>query len=123
MDGTYGTIGAGLLLCITTEGTEEEQEIYKENMRGSIEELWEEGWCFKEIMYAKDTYDKESDKWVYKVWFMMENVNDKEVLMMEQSFYYYQNDLYPIDKRPAKLISEGSEITKETEEKILGLFK
>ena len=123
MDGTYGTIGAGLLLCITTEGTEEEQEIYKENMRGSIEELWEEGWCFKEIMYAKDTYDKESDKWVYKVWFMMENVNDKEVLMMEQSFYYYQNDLYPIDKRPAELISEGSEITKETEEKILGLFK
>ena len=97
--------------------------MYKENMRGSIEELWEEGWCFKEIMYAKDTYDKESDKWVYKVWFMMENVNDKEVLMMEQSFYYYQNDLYPIDKRPAKLISEGSEITKETEEKILGLFK
>ena len=122
LNGTYGTIGAGLLLCITTEGTEEEQSAYKEELRASFEELWEEGWCFKEIMYSTDTYDKEVDKWVYKVWFMMENVQSKEELMMEQQFYYYQNKLYPIESKPARFINDEIEISKETEEKILELF-
>lgn len=122
LKGTYGTIGAGLLLCMTTEGTEEEQSAYKEEMRNSLETLWEEGWCCKEIMYSTDTYDKEADKWVYKVWFMMENVQSKEELMMEQQFYYYQNKLYPIESKPARFINDEIEISKEAEEKILGLF-
>ena len=115
--------GAGLALAITTEGTDEEKDEYRELIMEKIQALCDAGWYYKEVMYFVDEYDVNAGKWIYKVWFMIENQNGGEIAMIEQKFHYYDQQLYIIEDSPAVIIATDGSIPKEVEEQLIWVFE
>ena len=115
-------VGAGFSIIITKEGTEEEQDLYRDQFMEKIRALNDEGWHYKEVMYFVDEYDNNAGKWIYKVWFMLENQSSKEIVMIEQKFHYYKEDLYVIEDRPAIVIGTQGNLSQSDTEPLLGVF-
>lgn len=115
--------GAGLALAITTEGTDEEKDEYRELIMEKIQALCDAGWYYKEVMYFVDEYDVNVGKWIYKVWFMLENQNGGDVVMVEQKFHYYDHQLYTMEDSPAVIIAMDESIPVDIEEQVLKIFE
>lgn len=114
--------GGGLPIVITVDGTDEEKNAYKDSLTEHIQKLCDEGWYYKEIMYFVDEYDVEESKWIYKVWFMLEDQSNGNTVMVEQKFYYYRQQLYVMENGPAVMIGKNEEISDNIKKEILGVF-
>ena len=115
-------MGGGLSIVITIDGTDEEKNTYQEVLMERLQKLADEGWYYKDIMYFVDEYDVEEEKWVYKVWFMLEDQSNGNIVMIEQKFHYYRQQLYVIDDSPAVFIGTQEELSEEVKERVLGIF-
>ena len=85
--------------------------------------LCDAGWYYKEVMYFVDEYDIDAGKWIYKVWFMVEEQSSGNIVMVEQKFHYFGQQLYVIENSPAVVIGDGEEIPEDIREQLLWLFE
>lgn len=115
--------GAGLPLVITTEGTDEEKNEYMMLGINKIQALCDAGWYYKDVMYFVDEYDVNAGKWIYKVWFMLEDQNSGNLVMIEQKFHYYDQQLYVMDESPAVIIATDGSISADVEDQMLTVFE
>lgn len=115
--------GAGLALVITTNGTDEEKETYRYQVIDKVQTLCDSGWYYKEVMYFVDEYDSNAGKWIYKVWFMLENQSNGELVMLEQRFHYYEEQLYVIKESPAIIIAENENLPTDIKAQLLAVFE
>lgn len=115
--------GAGIALAITIEGTEEEKNAYRERLLGKMQNLCDEGWYYKDAMYFVDEYDAKAGKWIYKVWFMLEEQSSGKIVMIEQKFHYYGQQLYAMKDSSAVIIGEDGEILEEIKEQMIEIFE
>ena len=123
VEGTTDKAGAGLALAVTTEGTDEEKETYRNRIMEKMQILCDAGWYYKEVMYFVDEYDIDAGKWIYKVWFMVEEQSSGNIVMVEQKFHYFGQQLYVIENSPAVVIGDGEEIPEDIREQLLWLFE
>ncbi len=123
LEGKTDNAGAGLALAVTTEGTDQEKEAYRNQVMENMQALCDEGWYYKDVMYFVDDYDVTDGKWVYKVWFMLENQSNKELVMVEQKFHYYNQQLYVIDNSPAVIIGTEGELGTDIKAQIPEVFQ
>ena len=123
VEGTTDKAGAGLALAVTTEGTDEEKETYRNRIMEKMQILCDAGWYYKEVMYFVDEYDIDAGKWIYKVWFMVEEQSSGNIVMVEQKFHYFGQQLYVIENSPAVVIGDGEEIPEDIREQLLGIFE
>lgn len=115
--------GAGLALAVTTWGTDEEKSVYRDVIIERIQKLCDEGWYYKDVMYFVDEYDITAGKWIYKVWFMLENQSNGEIVMIEQKFHYFRQQLYVIEDSPAVVIGGEGELTPEIKTRLQEIFQ
>ena len=115
--------GAGLALAVTTWGTDEEKSAYRDVLIERIQKLCDEGWYYKDVMYFVDEYDITAGKWIYKVWFMLENQSDGEIVMIEQKFHYFRQQLYVIEDSPAVVIGEEGALSEEIKTQLREIFQ
>ncbi len=123
MEGKVDKTGAGLALAITIEGTDEEKNIYRDMLIERVQQLCDEGWYYKDVMYFVDEYDITAGKWIYKVWFMLENQSGGEIVMIEQKFHYFRQQLYVIEDSPAVIIGADEVLLEDIERQLLEVFK
>lgn len=121
-EGITDNAGAGLALAVTTAGDDEEKEAYRNQIMEKMQALCDAGWYYKEVMYFVDEYDVNEGKWIYKVWFMVEEQGSGNLVMIEQRFHYYEEQLYVMESSPAVVIGNDEELPKDTREQLLGLF-
>ncbi len=114
--------GAGLALGITIWGTDEEKNDYMTLVMNKVQALCDEGWYYKDVMYFVDEYDVNAGKWIYKVWFMLEEQSSGELVMIEQKFHYFRQQLYVIEDSPAVVIGTDEELLPDVEERLLEIF-
>ena len=74
-------------------------------------------------MYFVDEYDITAGKWIYKVWFMLENQSNGEIVMIEQKFHYFRQQLYVIEDSPAVVIGGEGELTPEIKTRLQEIFQ
>lgn len=115
--------GAQLALAVTIEGTDEEKNGYRDLLIERTQKLCDEGWYYKDAMYVVDEYDIEEGKWIYKVWFMIEDHSNGNLVMVEQKFHYYRQQLYVIDNSPAVIIGNHEDIPQDISKQIVEIFK
>ena len=115
--------GAGLALAITKDGTDEEKENYRYQIIEKVQALCDANWYYKEVMYFVDEYDKSAGKWIYKVWFMVENQSNGEIVMIEQRFHYYEEQLYVMEDSPAVILGGDGKLEEEIKIQLLEVFK
>ena len=63
--------------------TDEEKENYRYQIIEKVQALCDANWYYKEVMYFVDEYDINAGKWIYKVWFMVENQSNGELVMID----------------------------------------
>lgn len=115
--------GAGLALAVTKEGTDEEKEAYRTHIMEKMQMLCDEGWYYKDVMYFVDEYDTKAGKWIYKVWFMLEEQSSGNVVMLEQKFHYYRNQLYVINSSQAVIIGTEGEVSADIKTQMQNVFR
>lgn len=123
VSGEEKRVSAGLALGITKAGTDEEKNLFQQQILGKTQELCDKGWYFKDVLFSADEYDKEADKWIYKVWFLIEEQSSGKVFMMEQRFHYYDKRLYVIEGETAAILAADGAIPEEIERRIVELFR
>ncbi len=116
-------VGAGLAIAVTIEGTDEEKSEYRNQLIEKLQYLYDAGWYYKDVMYFVDEYDVNAGKWIYKVWFMLEDQNSGNLVMIEQKFHYYDQQLYVMDESPAVIIATDGSISADVEEQMLTVFE
>ena len=122
-EGKTDKAGAGLALAVTKEGTDEEKEAYRTHIMEKMQMLCEEGWYYKDAMYFVDEYDTNAGKWIYKVWFMLEEQSSGNLVMIEQKFHYYKEQLYVINNNPAVIIGTEGDIKTDIKTQMQDVFK
>ncbi len=122
-EGKISKTGAGLALVVTIDGTDEDQNDYMYGVMDKVQALCDEGWCYKEVMYFVDEYDITAGKWIYKVWFMVENQSNGEIIMIEQKFHYFRQQLYVIEGSPAIIIGTDGDVSGEIQTRLLKVFE
>lgn len=115
--------GAGLALAVTIEGTDEEKNDYMDLVINKVQALCDEGWYYKDVMYFVDEYDITAGKWIYKVWFMVENQSNGEIVMIEQKFHYFRQQLYVIEGSPAIIIGTDGDVSGDIQTRLLEVFE
>lgn len=115
--------GGGLALVITKEGTDEEKNDMMYRVIENMQKLCDEGWYFKDAMYFVDEYDRDAEKWIYKVWFMVEDQSDGSIVMLEQCFYYREYRLYVMENTPTVIIATNGDVPEDIEEQLLEIFQ
>lgn len=115
--------GAGLALGITIWGTDEEKNAYRDLIIERVQQLCDEGWYYKDVMYFVDEYDTNAGKWIYKVWFMLEEQSSGEIVMIEQNFHYFRQQLYVIEDSPAVIIGMGGELSEDIKTQLTEVFE
>ena len=115
--------GAGLALAVTIWGTDEDKNDYRYSVIDKVQTLCDEGWYYKDVMYFVDEYDIVAGKWIYKVWFMLEEQSSGNVVMIEQKFHYFRQQLYVIEDSPAVIIGTDEELPEEIRTRLLGVFE
>lgn len=122
-EGKISKTGAGLALAVTIDGTDEEKNDYMYGVMDKVQALCDEGWYYKDVMYFVDEYDITAGKWIYKVWFMVENQSNGEIVMIEQKFHYFRQQLYLIEGSPAVIIGTDGEVSGEIQTRLLEVFE
>lgn len=123
IEGKSEKAGAGLALGITVDGTDEEKNVYRDRIIECVQALCDEGWYYKDVMYFVDEYDINAGKWIYKVWFMLEEQSGGNVVMIEQKFHYFRQQLYVIESSPAVIIGTDEELPGEIKTQLLEVFE
>ena len=123
VEGNRENTGVGLALAITTWGTDEEKSAYRDVLIERIQKLCDEDWYYKDVMYFVDEYDIAAGKWIYKVWFMVENQSNGEIVMIEQKFHYFRQQLYVIEDSPAVVIGAEEELPAEIKTQLQEIFQ
>ncbi len=113
----------GLLLGIEKSGTEEERAAFSDDLRERITRLYEEKWYFKEILYAPEEFHVEKNRWIYKVWFQVEDQNTGTIAMLEQRFAYYNGDMYILEEEEPTIMATMGEVPATIEKQLLELFR
>jgi len=106
-------LGGGLALMIKRAGTEEEALAFKEGIMSKATALYEAGWYLKDGMYAVEKYDEVAEKWIYKVWLMVENQENGAVCICEYRFHYNDSKLYIMPGEDAGVILSQDEAMPE----------
>lgn len=115
--------GSGLYLIIEKGNTEEEKSAYKKVLREHLDQLYESKWYIKETFFAPDEYNVDKKRWIYKVWFQIEDQNNGNIVMLEQRFSYYNGDLYIIEDEEPVIMATNGEVPAEVEKMLLELFR
>ncbi len=115
--------GSGFVLGIEKVGTEEEKKAYSEAMRERVTKLYMDKWYFKEVFFAPEEFDTEKNRWIYKVWFQVEDQNTGSIAIMEQRFTYYNSNLYAIEEEVPAIMATNGEIPDEIEQQLLEMFR
>lgn len=123
VSGASTKAGGGLALVITKEGTDEEKNDMMYRVIENMQKLCDEGWYFKDVMYFVDEYDRDAGKWIYKVWFMVENQSDGSIVMLEQCFYYHNQQLYVLENTPAIIIATDGDVPTEVQKQLVNIFE
>ena len=120
---TLDRYGSGFVLGIDKAGTEEEKKAYSEAMRERVTELYMDKWYFKEVFFAPEEFDAEKNRWIYKVWFQVEDQNTGSIAIMEQRFAYYNSNLYVLEDEEPFIMATNGEIPDEIEQQLLEMFR
>lgn len=115
--------GSGLYLIIEKGNTEEEKSAYKKVLREHLDKLYESKWYIKETFFAPDEYNVDKKRWIYKVWFQIEDQNTGSIAVLEQRFVYYNGDVYIIEDEEPSIMATKGEVPVEVEQMLLELFR
>jgi len=115
--------GSGLYLIIEKGNTEEEKSAYKDVLRGKLDALYQSKWYIKEVFFAPDEYSVEKSRWIYKVWFQIEDQSTGSIAMMEQRFIYYNGDVYVMEDEEPTIMATKGEVSADIEKMLLELFR
>lgn len=120
---TTDRYGNGFQMIVEKNGTEEEKAAYKEGMKKRLKELYTSEWYFKEVLFAPEEFDVEKERWIYKVWFQVEDQETGNIAVLEQRFIYYNSDLYIMEDEEPAIMATNGEIPEAIEKQLLGLFR
>ena len=120
---TTDRYGNGLSMIIEKSGTEEEKTAYKEGLKERLKQLYTSNWYFKEVFFAPEEYNVEKERWIYKVWFQVEDQETGNIAILEQRFIYYNSDLYIMEDEEPTIMAANGEIPAEIENQLLELFR
>lgn len=115
--------GSGLVMGIRKTVDADEQQKFSDGLRQRLKVLYESGWYFKDVMFVADEFNEETNRWIYKVWFLSENQKDGTLAMMEQRFTYYNSNLYVMDEEEPAVIVQKGEVPEEIEIQLVNLFR
>ncbi len=99
-----------------------EMEGLNPELRDKVKQLNEKGFGVKDFLYGVENFDTEKSRWIYKVWFVIENPETGASCMMEQEFMYYDCHFYADEDAPAVILSESGDIPEDIRESVLQLF-
>ncbi len=114
--------GSGLCLIIEKGNTEDEKSAYKKVLKEHLNQMYESKWYIKETFFAPDEYNVDKKRWIYKVWFQIEDQNTGNIAMLEQRFVYYNGDLYIIEDEEPTIMATNGEVPADVEKQLLELF-
>ena len=112
-----------MYLIIEKGNTEEEKSAYKDVLRGKLDALYQSKWYIKEVFFAPDEYSVEKSRWIYKVWFQIEDQSTGSIAMMEQRFIYYNGDVYVMEDEEPTIMATKGEVSADIEKMLLELFR
>lgn len=115
--------GSGLYLIIEKGETEEEKSAYKKVLREHLDRLYESEWYIKEVFFAPDEYNVDKKRWIYKVWFQIEDQDTGNIAMLEQRFIYYNGDVYVMEDEEPTVMATNGEVPADIEKQLLELFR
>lgn len=120
---TVENYGSGLCMIIEKGNTEEEKAAYKDVLKSNLKQLYTNKWYIKEVFFAPDEYNVDKKRWIYKVWFQIEDQNTGSIAMLEQRFVYYNADLYVMEDEEPTIMATNGEVTEDMEKQLLELFR
>lgn len=120
---TVSKYGSGLYLIIEKGNTEEEKVAYKAVLREKLDAVYQSKWYIKEVFFAPDEYSVEKSRWIYKVWFQIEDQSTGSIAMMEQRFIYYNGDVYVMEDEEPTIMATKGEVPADIEKMLLELFR
>ena len=115
--------GSGLALIIEKGETEEEKSAYKDVLKEHLNQLYTNKWYVKEVFFAPDEYNADKKRWIYKVWFQIEDQNTGNIAMLEQRFAYFNADLYILEDEEPVIMATDGEVPADIQKQLLGLFR
>lgn len=120
---TVDNYGSGLTLIIEKGETEEEKSAYKDVLKEHLNQLYTSKWYIKEVFFAPDEYNTDKKRWIYKVWFQIEDQNTGNIAMLEQRFAYYNADLYILEDEEPVIMATDGEVPADIQKQLLELFQ
>lgn len=115
--------GSGLAMGIRGTVDADGQQAFSDGLKQRLKEFYESGWYFKDVMFAADEFNEETNRWIYKVWFLSENQEDGTLAMLEQRFAYYNSHLYVMEEEEPAVIVQKGEVPEKIEEQLVNLFR
>ncbi len=112
-----------LMILLEKKGTKEEKETYKNQVIEKMNAMYKDGIYIKDTMFTVEGFDSEEEKWIYKVWFEIENQNDGSIYILEQKFHFYNYNLYVVDGAETSVVAMKGECSESIENQLCSLFQ